>query len=83
MKFNFNIINSKRKLFSLLIGLLLSLSVKAQTLLIFGGDKHDVFLGCLNCNKYESSSIWNKYGENGSNIVIIPLSINMLPALQL
>jgi hypothetical protein len=66
MKFNFNIINSKRKLFSLLIGLLLSLSVKAQTLLIFGGDKHDVFLGCLNCNKYESSSIWNKYGENGS-----------------
>jgi hypothetical protein len=64
-------INLKRKtmnqkLFTLLVGLLLTISVKAQTLLIFGGDNHDVYLGCLNCNKYESSSIWNKYGDNGS-----------------
>lgn len=50
-------------LFSLLI---ISVEVSAQTLLIFGGDNHDVYLGCLNCNKYESGSIWNKYGENGS-----------------
>lgn len=38
----------------------------AQTLHIYGGMKHDVYLGCLNCNKYHSSSIWNAYGEYGS-----------------
>lgn len=38
----------------------------AQTLLIFGGKNNNTFLGCLNCNKYDTSSIWNKYGDNGS-----------------
>jgi len=40
--------------------------ITAQNILIFGGKNHDVFLGCLNCNKYADSSIWNKYGNNGS-----------------
>lgn len=35
-------------------------------LLLFGGDDHDKFLGCLNCSKYDLSSVWNKYGEHGS-----------------
>ena len=35
-------------------------------LLLFGGSNHDKFLGCLNCSKHDSSSIWNKYSEYGS-----------------
>ena len=38
----------------------------AQNILIFGGKNHDVFLGCLDCDKYNDNSIWNKYGNNGS-----------------
>jgi hypothetical protein len=33
---------------------------------IFGGRNHDVFLGCLNCNAYGSTSIWNAYSAYGS-----------------
>ena len=47
--------------------LLLSTNVFAdKALLIFGGQNHDVFIGCLNCDKYDDSSIWNKYGSFGS-----------------
>ncbi len=35
----------------------------AQELLLFGGSGHDEFLGCLNCSKYNSDSICNKYGK--------------------
>jgi hypothetical protein len=40
----------------------------AQTaaLLLFGGDNHKIFLGCLNCTRYYSGSICNKYGDSGS-----------------
>lgn len=48
------------------IAIVFSSSIYGQTILIYGGDDHDVYLGCLNCNKYESSSIWNQYGEYGS-----------------
>jgi len=30
--------------------------------LLFGGSGHDEFLGCLDCSKYDSDSICNKYG---------------------
>jgi len=56
-----------------LVSLLLSIGLfvcpeflPAQTLLLFGGKNHETFLGCLNCSKYDSGSIWNKYGEYGS-----------------
>lgn len=55
-----------KTLFTFLIGLIFSITVSGQSLLIFGGDNHDVYLGCLNCDKYESTSIWNKYGDHGS-----------------
>ncbi|MWP99728.1 hypothetical protein F9874_05550 [Glaesserella parasuis] len=49
------------------ITLLSSLSAYAEpTYLLFVGKNHDKFLGCLNCNKYDNSSIWNKYGDFGS-----------------
>lgn len=35
-------------------------------LLLFGGEDHKTFLGCVNCGRYESSSICNKYGDQGS-----------------
>lgn len=38
-----------------------------QTLMIFGGDNHDVYLGKLNASEYDSESIWNEYGYYGSS----------------
>ena len=55
-----------KRLFTLLIGLTFTISVSAQSLQIYGGKNHDVYLGCLSCDKYESSSIWNQHGDNGS-----------------
>jgi hypothetical protein len=37
-----------------------------QALLIYGGHNHTVFLGCLNCNKYDANSLSNQYGRFGS-----------------
>lgn len=42
---------------------LLSGPANAQQLLLFGGTGHEQFLGCLNCNKYDSGSLCNKYGK--------------------
>jgi hypothetical protein len=35
-------------------------------LLLFGGSDHKTFLGCLKRNQYDSGSICNKYGQQGS-----------------
>lgn len=34
--------------------------------MLFGGENHDQYLGCLSCSKYASDSISNKYGTYGS-----------------
>jgi len=41
---------------------------QAQTpeLLLFGGDDHKTFLGCLNCSPFDSRSICNRFGDYGS-----------------
>ena len=44
----------------------LSKAAMRVELLLFGGEGHDVFLGCLTCGKYDSGSVWNKYGSHGS-----------------
>ena len=41
--------------------------VFGQTLMIFGGDDHDVYLGKLNASEYDSESIWNEYGSYGNS----------------
>lgn len=56
-------------------------SQSTKALLLFGGEDHKTFLGCLNCSatssssvcnahgagsKYSSDSIWNAYGSFGS-----------------
>ena len=46
--------------------LLCMVSLQAQTLLIYGGSDHDVLLGKLNADCYDSESIWNEYGTYGS-----------------
>jgi hypothetical protein len=53
----------------------------SKALLLFGGEDHKVFLGCLNCSatdhdsvcnefdagsKFRADSIWNKFGTFGS-----------------
>lgn len=35
-------------------------------LMIFGGDNHTVYLGCLNCSEYAADSVKNTYGTHGS-----------------
>ena len=55
----------KNLLFTL--ALLISFSSFGQTLHLYGGSNHDVYLGCLNCNDYDSSSIWNEYGTYGNS----------------
>lgn len=54
--------------FLLLLITLLPAPAFAQkpALLLFGGDDHKTFLGCLNCGKFDSNSVCNKYGASGS-----------------
>ncbi|ATA90849.1 hypothetical protein CGC56_00860 [Capnocytophaga canimorsus] len=47
--------------------LLITGSISAQTLHIYGGKDHDVYLGCLNCDNYNSDSVWNEYGKYGNS----------------
>ena len=42
---------------------------QAQTtakLMLFGGQDHDVYLGCLNCSKFAPDSLFNAFGEHGN-----------------
>ncbi len=46
--------------------LLLCTRAGAQELLLIAQDTGRTFLGCLNCSKYDSASVCNKYGDQGS-----------------
>jgi len=37
-----------------------------QKIMIFGGDDHKTYLGCLSCSEYAEDSVLNRYGPNGS-----------------
>lgn len=39
-----------------------------KSLHLYGGENHDVYLGCLNCDDISQNSIWNSIGIYGSNI---------------
>ena len=59
----------RRLLFVSLLVFIFATGAGAQAppaLLLFGGKNHKTFLGCLNCGKYDSGSICNKYGDQGS-----------------
>lgn len=51
-----------------LLGMVASTSANAQNvaLLLFDGETGKDFAGCLNCNKYDATSICNRYGDYGS-----------------
>lgn len=53
-------------LFMAIVLLISSIHVQAQHLHIYGGDNHDVYLGCLTSSPYDSKSIWNEYGTYGN-----------------
>lgn len=53
-------------IFSLGLALSANAWAQQQALLLFGGKDHKQFLGCLNCGRYDSNSIWNAYGTYGS-----------------
>jgi hypothetical protein len=38
----------------------------ATALLLYADNRDRTFLGCLNCNEYDSGSVFNQYGEYGS-----------------
>lgn len=44
-----------------------SLSVNAQALHLMGGRDGADYMGCLNCDSYDSNSIWNEYGTYGNS----------------
>ena len=51
---------------SLFLLVLAHISNGQVALHIYGGQSHDVYLGCVNCNDYDKISIWNEYGTYGS-----------------
>jgi len=53
-------------IFVTLLLLAFTTTTYSQTLHLYGGKNNDVYLGCLNCDKYNSNSIWNAYGTYGS-----------------
>lgn len=55
-----------KKIILIIIAVLFANIAYSQTLLIFGGEDHDVYLGKLNASKYDSESIWNEYGKYGN-----------------
>jgi hypothetical protein len=64
-----HVMRAKRYLIWLLVALAASITIchgQTPALLLFGDSDHKTFLGCLNCSKYESGSVCNKYGEVGS-----------------
>lgn len=60
--------NMKKTILILSTLLLLAGLCRGQALHLFGygGEDHDVYLGCLNCGRNDENSIWNPYGKYGS-----------------
>lgn len=56
------------KIFYLSIFLLMAIcSFGQKSLHIYGGKGHDIYLGCINCDSYNTNSIWNEYGTYGNS----------------
>ena len=61
----------KRIIIALLVSFaalfLTTFTASAQRLLIWGGENHRTFLGCLNGSPMDSESIWNSFGDYGNH----------------
>ena len=51
----------------LLVIIITSSYATSQNLHIYGGADYTEYLGCLNCSRFDSKSIWNAFGEYGSS----------------
>lgn len=40
--------------------------VQEPEYLLYGGENQQQFLGCLNCSRFDATSVWNKLGPYGS-----------------
>ncbi len=53
----------------IIMGMVLTLSkavlAASPELLLFGGDNHTKFLGCITCGELEPNSIWNEMSTYG------------------
>jgi hypothetical protein len=50
---------------SVVIAAIMATPALAEDLLLFGGDGHKEFLGCLNCSELEPTSVWNEISTYG------------------
>ncbi|MEJ8804395.1 hypothetical protein [Pontibacter sp. H249] len=55
-----------KKIQLILLLLIISGASYGQKLMLFGGDNHKEYLGCLNCSEYSSESVWNEYSSYGN-----------------
>ena len=55
------------KIITLLLLITTSSFVTSQNLHIYGGADYTEYLGCLDCSRYDSKSIWNAFGDYGSS----------------
>ncbi len=56
-----------KKIILILLLIISTQTFSQKTLHLYGGEDHDKYLGCLNCNSYDQNSIWNSYGTYGSS----------------
>lgn len=68
----------KNRIFLLVFFVICSQFAFSQNLHLYGGESHDVYLGCLTCDKYDSNSIWNEYGQYGNKYGIYGSEYNTL-----
>jgi hypothetical protein len=43
-----------------------SAAPRSQKIMLFGGENHRTYLGCLSCSEYATDSVFNQYGTYGS-----------------
>ena len=55
----------KRVIGFVLFAAITTVSHAAEDILIFGGNNHKDFLGCLTCNEMSSNSVWNEMSQYG------------------
>ncbi|WP_124981413.1 hypothetical protein [Nonlabens xiamenensis] len=51
----------------ILLNLLIGGLAQGQEMHLYGGENHQVYLGCLTCERFQTNSIWNAFGEYGSS----------------
>ena len=56
----------KAKLIALILVAILTVPGLGQTLMLFGGDNHKIYLGSLTSSKFDQDSVWNQFGEHGN-----------------